>query len=319
MKYFNFSKSLAAITAGVLLLSSCDKVETPAKLGDAGQTIVKIMEADKRLINIELVSTSQVLNMVDIRRDIPNEAELNKTMKVIVKDDPGAVSDYNAANSTTFIPIPAAQYLIDAANPKVGTDYTVTMNPGEFAKWLKFSIPNALALDLNKTYAFGFSISTVDAGGKISNSAKTIVVEIGVKNQWDGVYRMKGKFYLHPTYGPLAGFETDKIELHTAGATALNQFCTIWGEYCQPFTVDAAGTLNRFGALGPQYVLNPTTNAVAITNNAPGNTTGLSALPAGVTNRYDPVTKTFYVSWGYLNAAGAARYFSDTLTFIRAR
>jgi Domain of unknown function (DUF1735) len=319
MKYFSFSKSLAALTAGVLLFSSCEKADDPEPLGDAGQTVVKIMEADYRLVNIELVSTVQVLNMVDIRRDIPNESELNKTMKVIVKDDPGAVSDYNAANGKSLIPIPAAQYLIDPSNPKVGTDYTITMNPGEFAKWLKFSIPNALALDLNKSYAFGFSISSVDAGGKISNSAKKIVVEVGVKNQWDGVYRLKGKFYLHPTYAAFAAYETDKIELHTAGATTLNQFCTIWGEYCQPFTVDAAGALNRFGGLAPQYVLNPVTNAVTVpAAGGPGNTTPMVAA-AGYTNTYDPVTKTFYIAHGYTNAAGALRFWADTLTFIRPR
>jgi hypothetical protein len=319
MKFLQLAKSLTALSVGALIFSSCDKVEQAAPLNGAGQTIVKFMEVDHRLINIELVSTAQVLNMVDIRRDIPNESELNKTMKVIVKDDPGAVSNYNAANGTALVPIPAAQYLVDAGNPRIGTDYTVTMNPGDFAKWLKFSIPNALALDLNKTYAFGFSISSADAGGKVSNNAKTIVVEIGVKNQWDGVYQLKGKFNLHPTYAPFPGYTTDKIELHTAGASTLNQFCTIWGEYCQPFPVDAAGTLNRFGGLAPQYVLNPATNAVTVPlAGGPGNTTGMVAAP-GFTNSYDPVTKTFYIAHGYLNAAGALRYWADTLKFIRPR
>jgi hypothetical protein len=318
MKYLSFSKSLAFLSAGVLLLSSCDKVDTPEPLASKGQTVVKFLGVEKRTVSVELINTVQVLNMVDVRRDVPNEAELGKTMKVVVQDDPGAVSTYNAANGTSFEPIPTALYTVDPSNPKVGTDYTVTMAPGEFAKWIRFRLPNALALNLNKSYAFGFTIASADADGKIQGDAKTIVVEVGVKNQWDGVYFMKSKFYLHPTYGAFPHYSTDKIELHTAGATTMNKYCTIWGEYAQPFPVDASGNLNRFGGLGLQFILNPATNAVTITDFAPGNTTAL-VFPAGSNNRYDPATKTFYINWGYLNAAGAMRYWGDTLTYIRPR
>jgi Domain of unknown function (DUF1735) len=311
MKYFNFSKSLAAITAGVLLFSSCDKVETPAKLGDAGQTIVKIMEVDKRVVNIDLVNTSQVLNMVDIRRDIPNEAELNKTMKVIVKDDPGAVSDYNAANGTTFIPIPAAQFTIDPSNPKVGTDYTITMNPGQFAKWLKFTIPNALAIDLNKQYAFGFTISTADAGGKISNSAKTIVVEVGVKNDYDGLYNLKG-FFFHPTNAALiGGYNVSDIELQTTGKFTNVMFWRGAGTFAHPIT--NGGVLTYFGTQSPVYDFNATTGAInSLVNYYAAGV--VYSFNAGYNQRYDVSTKTIYVSYGY-----SGRSFTDTIKYLGPR
>ena len=44
MKYLNFSKKLAAFAMSVLVLSACDKVETPDPIGDAGKTIVKLQQ-----------------------------------------------------------------------------------------------------------------------------------------------------------------------------------------------------------------------------------------------------------------------------------
>ncbi len=315
MKYFNFSKSLAAITAGVLLFSSCDKVDEPAPLGDAGQTIVKIMEVDKRVVNIDLVSTSQVLNMVDIRRDIPNETELGKTMKVIVKDDPGAVSDYNAANGTTFIPIPAAQFTVDPSNPKVGTDYTITMNPGEFAKWLKFTIPNALTIDLNKSYAFGFTISTADAGGKVSNNAKTIVVEVGVKNDYDGLYQLKGYFF-HPTNAALiGGFTVNDIELQTTGKYTNIMYWRAAGTFAHPIT--NGGALTYFLNQSPVYDFNPALPVLGLSNYYANIGVGgavVYAFNPGYSQRYDVSTKTIYVSYGY-----SGRSFTDTIKYLGPR
>jgi hypothetical protein len=319
MKLNSLFKPVALLAAGVVLLNSCDKVEKVETVGDAGPTIVKIRGVDKTLINVNLVSTPQVLNMVDIRRDAANTAELNKTMTVVIKDEPGAVSTYNTTHGTNFVPIPAALYTIDPSNPKVGSDYTVTLQPGEFAKNLKFNLPSALALDLNKQYAFGFSIKSVDAGGQISATDKTIVVEIGAKNQWDGVYRLKSKFFLHPTYGVFPGFESDKFELHTAGSSTMNKYWAEYAEYSQPFVIDATGALNRFGGLSLQFIINPTTNAITITNNGPDNTTALEAVTTGYNNRYDPATKTFYIAFGYRNAAGALRFWGDTLTYLRPR
>jgi Domain of unknown function (DUF1735) len=314
MKYLKLSKTLAALSVSAFLFSSCDKVDEPEPLNGAGQTIVKIMDVDKRTVNIDLVSTPQVLNMVDIRRDIPNETELNKTMKVIVKDDPGAVSTYNAANGTNYLPIPVAQYAIDPGNPRVGTDYTITMNPGEFAKWLKFTIPNALAIDLNKQYAFGFTISTADAGGKISNNAKTIVVEVGVKNDYDGLYSLKG-FFFHPTNAALiGGFSVNDIELQTTGKFTNVMYWRSAGTLAHPITNN--GALTYFLNQSPIFDFNPTTGAINSITNAyaavPGSV--VYAFNPGYNQRYDVSTKTIYCSYGY-----SGRSFTDTIKYLGPR
>jgi Domain of unknown function (DUF1735) len=198
MKYLNLTKQFPLILGAIALFSSCKKVENFKSIGDSGQTIVRLIDAGnetnisgKALINLELLTTPQSISMVRILREVPNAAELTKAMTVIVKDDAAAVTAYNTAHATTFVPLPAASYIVDAANPRAGGNYTVSLKAGEFAKDLKFTLPNASTLDLNLAYAFGFTITTVDAAGKISGDAKTIIVEVGVKNKYDGIYSVE--------------------------------------------------------------------------------------------------------------------------------
>lgn len=48
-------------------------------------------------------------------------------------------------------------------------------------------------MDPSRLYALGFTITGVTADSKISFE-KSLVVEIGAKNPWDGVYKMSGTF-----------------------------------------------------------------------------------------------------------------------------
>ncbi|MFZ4058470.1 MAG: hypothetical protein ACOYKE_10035, partial [Ferruginibacter sp.] len=99
MTYTKTLRTIIAIMALSAFFAACKKAKTYEPLGDAGQTIVKAIAAEApygyRVINIDLVSTPQVLNMLDVRRDVSNNSELNKPMTVIVTNDPGAVADYD--------------------------------------------------------------------------------------------------------------------------------------------------------------------------------------------------------------------------------
>ena len=221
MKYLNFSKKIAALAFSALMLNACDKVTTPTPLGDAGQIIVKAITDDGlvRTKNLDLKTTPQVVDLVDIRRDVSKSADLDKTMTVIVKENPGLVTDYNAANGTNFIPLPTANYTPDAT-PHVGTNYTVVLKPGEFAQYIRITIPNALAINLNNSYAFGFSIVSADAGGKVASKQKDMVVIIGVKNKYDGYYKVTGTLtdLANAALGPFLPFWTAAV-VTTGGVT----------------------------------------------------------------------------------------------------
>jgi hypothetical protein len=320
MTYTKTLRTIIAIMALSAFFAACKKAKTYEPLGDAGQTIVKAIAAEApygyRVINIDLVSTPQVLNMLDVRRDVSNNSELNKPMTVIVTNDPGAVADYNPA----MIPLPAGSYTIDASTPLVGNDYTLSFAPGEFAKQIKFTLLNANTLNLNSAYGVGFTITSIDGNGKIASTQKTVVVEIGVKNQWDGIYRCSFTNFhptANPTYGPLSN--TD-VELRTTGGNKVKIYWPDAGSYGNPAWLN--GGFSYFGSQEPEYTISGT-NAVTVQNSFLGAVT-FYTMGASYPNNYDPATKTFKVRWGYSYTVpgvfdATCREWTQELKYLRPR
>jgi Domain of unknown function (DUF1735) len=276
MKYLSLLKPLTYLSAGILLFSSCKKVGDIEPIGTAGQTIVKFIDPNgtgKSTLGLSLISTPQTIEMVEVVRDVPNETELNRAMTVIVSNDPGAVSVYNAANGTNLVPIPAAQYSVDASSPRVGNDYTLTMQPGEFAKSIKFILPNALSLNLNLAYAFGFTISTVDAGGKITSKPKTMVVELGVKNKWDGVYTVTGTMVDNANATFTGTYPLTFHLITTGGAT-----CSVYdpnlngGSFGHLFNANGVGSF--YGSFMPVVTFDANSNKILSATNYWGQGSG---------------------------------------------
>ncbi len=231
-------------------------------------------------------------------------------IRVTLVRDNAVVSEYNSLNGTSLVSIPVNNiYLLDdvvtfQAGQRIA-NFKVVFNPTR----------------LGGGTVLGVTIAKVEGdGATVINdiNQNRVVIEIGALNAYDGLYSLKGAFVGHPTYaGPFNAGAT--IELRTSGITSIDQFCTLFNEYCQPFSITPGDPtdLNRFGALAVTYTVNPN-NSVTISS-GPGNTTALEYSVAGYTNRYDPASKTFFVSYGYRNAAGALRQFIDTLTYVRPR
>jgi Domain of unknown function (DUF1735) len=162
--------SLFFLAFTVVAFTSCIKQEvTP--LGDEGKTFVKILgggsPANESNNFIDFIPTPQTILAVDIRRDAANNADLNKTVTVVVKDDTAAVR----AASSSYINFPTAWYTLKTDAVKsggVGGNYTMTFKPGEFAKQIYLVIPDATVLNPSNTYAMGFTVTTVDNGASIS-------------------------------------------------------------------------------------------------------------------------------------------------------
>ena len=192
MKYLNLKKQFAILAIVAFAFSACKKIKTPEPMGDAGQTLVKVMgggtPAGLSKNPVDFVAIPKTIVAADIRRNVANNSELNRVMHVTVKDDIALV----AANPG-YVLLPAAWYSIGAGTPKTGGsggNYSVTMNPGEFAKQIFITIPDATIFDPATVYALAFTITTADADGKIT-AEKSIIVEIGAKNivhedlKWD--------------------------------------------------------------------------------------------------------------------------------------
>ena len=297
-KFNPFGVAAIALLMGSVALTSCDKNE--GSLNGAGKTIVKLPQADEEIIIHALDYTPDIVDLVllDVRRDAPNEGELNKAIVVTIKNDTSVVGAYNRKNHTNYEELPAAAYVVDAGNPYNGKEWTVTFNAGEHAKPILIKL-DASKMDLSKQYAFGFTIA--DASGATIGSQRSALIQVGIKNQYDGVYSLTGTAN-HPTNATLIGpYGPDDFDLITAGEKSIQLGSN------HPWSAASGSGLPA--GYEPIYTIDAATNAVTVTNKA------VVAEPiAGTTNYYDPATRTIYAAWQYAGSGGY-RQFWDTLVY----
>ncbi len=244
MKIFFNHRILAISCFVVFAFISCEKVATSEAIGSAGQTFVKFNSGatpgafEKK--SIPFVNTPSIID-IDLQRLIPSASELNKKMIVIIKDDTAAVSFYNRDTVSTnpdrtnpdnqfLIKMPDNWYSGGTNSPKTGGDggnYTLTFNEGEFAKALQIVVADATLMDPSSSYGLAFTITSVDANGKISDK-KTIVVGIGAKNivhedlKWDFFrWNLTTQASTEPTIVRNSGFDGDAATLTTITGNAI--------------------------------------------------------------------------------------------------
>ena len=300
MKYLNLTKSLATIAMISLLFTACDKAKVATPLGDVGQTLVKILGGGTPSAlakkPVDFVATPTRLLVVELRRDVPSATELSKTMIVTVKDDTAAVRAANPA----YLLLPTSWFTVETDGVKTGGQggtWTFTFKPGEFSKEIYITIPNATLLNPSSLYGIGFTVLTADQGAKLSTQ-KSVVVEIGAKNSYDGIYAVTGPM-VDLTGSPftqwnnpaVAGFPAAnggawEAHLITSGAnTVFVADFTIWNGVCAHPMLNA-GANSGFGSFGMVVGFNPATGTIATLHNyygdpAYGGATSLGNPQAG--------------------------------------
>ena len=300
-------QQLLLISIASFLLISCEKDEEPfPPIESAEKTIIQLPEAEDgplKTLALELTAGVATIDLVEIRRDAANAAELNKTLAVKIKNQNALISEPSAGEINE---LPRNLYTSHIDNPFDGQYWTVTFKPGEFVKFLKINLDPSALINLSMRAGLGFQIAEAP-GARISASKNQIGVEISAKNQWDGLYRLDS-YTEHPTNPLLTGVcGPYEVPLITIASNKV-----IWG-----FTHPWANGSNSATPAGynPVFTINPTTNSVTVTDNSG---IGFENDPSYTNPRYDPATKKFYVKWRY-NAAGGFRMFTDTLTYLRSR
>ena len=166
------------------------------------------------------------------------------------------------------------------------------MKPGDFAKQIYITLPDATLLDPSSLYGLGFTITSADQGATIS-AQKSVVVEIGAKNDWDGVYAVTGPMvdvtnpafiqWNNPAYGdpfPQANGGAWELHLITAGASKVLMFDnTIWGAPFHPILNVAANS--GWGSYALYVNINPATGAIASIYNYYGEIANGGSGPPG--------------------------------------
>ncbi len=316
MQFENIRYKIFLSICAITLIVGC-KPEIAEQADGKGPTIVRMSPGSGfKLVPIDLVTTPQTFGLADIYRDVPGEAALNSTTKVVITEDAAVITAYNTAHNTSYIVLPTAAFMIDPSNPKVGNDYTLTFGPGEFYRQVKITVPNATVLDPNKKYALGFKIASVDNNGKISASDNELLVEVGLKNRWDGVYAVSGTM-VDLTTSTITGYYPLTWELRTTGSNTLAVYDK--GQGTQTHLITSGTLTSQYGTFGLNITIDPATNKILSVVNSFGqpSANGRSAAldPSGI-NAYDPATKTIKIKYFMLQPGTTVRTtFDETWVF----
>jgi hypothetical protein len=181
-------------------------------------------------------------------------------------------------------------------------------------------------------YAFAFSISSIsDPGFVLSRNYKNIVTVVGVKNRYDGNYKLRIKTVGWAAYDIADGLtgtwpsNADKTSIFmiTSGSNSVKFFDT-WGfgDYIQvAFTTGLAGATG-FGATAPKFIFNLETNELTnvVNDAAPdARNRAFRMNPAVTDSRYDPDQKKIFAAYIMSQDGRPDQYIYDTLTYVNSR
>lgn len=203
------------------------------------------------------------------------------------------VTAYNANQSKSFEMMPAGNYTLPTNE--------VVIKQGQSKATFNVTF-NTAAFDLTKSFVLPLTITSASSG-IVSGNFNTILLAVGVRNIYDGIYSYSGSIIRNSATGPdnaLGGtFSNFSRDLVTNSSPTQNTLVPLWKDGSTVGGID-----------GTYITVDPATNLVTVKST--GNAT-LKNTP-GEVNKYDPATKTFTLAfdWG---TAPATRIVKVTMVY----
>jgi hypothetical protein len=297
MKTFqNIFKVLTGVGFLGLVMVSC--LPEQESMGDAGQTLVKFTPADFKMIALDAKASAQTSDMFIVRKDASNNAALNKESIVVLKKDDALLTAYNTENGTTLVALPSTLCTISPA-PAANGDITLTFAPGDAAKLVTITIPDATKFDFSKQYALAYSLN-VTGEGIPSQAGNVVVVQVLVKNKFDGKYEVTGTL-VDLANSTITGNYPMSVNLVTTGALQVRfeePADLPWGSVIF-HSIQSGGAMSVYGAFGLLVNFDANNKVASVVNyygQPASNTRSAELDPSGV-NTFDPATKTIKIKY----------------------
>lgn len=313
-------KSLIAVASAGLLLASCLKNEDKYGLQEDSGTIVSEIfshnVADPNFVSVNPAPATETIDLLTVRFYAPRDKKPNADVKIKLRFNNTLIADFNSANGTHYLVMPANAYTL--SDPGLEVTVARSGNPGEYT--MKITV-NKNNLSLTETYALGFTIESVSEG-VISENAKNYLFVLGVKNKYDGRYRITGTFVDHAnaaftaayplewelvTNGPAQSVVYDNVQLGIPGYVFLN-----------------AGAPTYYGSFGLVINFDASDNVSSLTNyygQPSGNGRSAELDPSGV-NKYNAATKVVNIKY-WMNQPSVITphraSFNETWTYLGPR
>jgi hypothetical protein len=240
---------------------------------------------------------------------------LGRSIDVTFQKNPTLITDFNARYGTHFSELNADAYSIPTLKVTIPGDQNEAYIPIQLF---------TEKVDLSKENMLAFTMT--DASGEvIASNFAHMVFPIGVKNKYDGAYNARIKSVGWAAYGIADGttFSWPAGQLHvvTAGANSFTLWMNNLGwDFLPAFT--ASGGVTGFGATAAIFTFDNATNKLVNVDNTyadDGRGRDLVMNPSVTDSRYDPATKTLYLSFIMKQTGRPDQYFYDTLVYNRSR
>ena len=185
---------------------------------------------------------------------------------------------------------------------------------GEFIKEIKIKL-NPAGLDLSQKYALPIRLKNPANDYKISEANGFVLIQVIIKNEFDGVYLSTGERYNFSSVSAYGGWDGANVTvLGTPSAILPWEFETVVATRGAKTVAVHIG--NSDGGFGLMNLTVNSDNTVLI--EASGES-GLPVLPldgpGAPSSTYDPASRTFELFYKYTNANGTHRVLHDVLVF----
>lgn len=179
---------------------------------------------------------------------------------------------------------------------------------------------NTSLLDPTKTYAIGFSVTSVSKSGvSLPSNMKDVVFVFTIKNRFDGIYQ--ARFRMAPGADRAASWAGPyvypyDIEMITTGPNTVEMNNTAFGVGYHPLMTPS---VSGFGSTTPVFTFDDSNKLVSVENIWPGSTRSFRLNPAVTDSRFDPATKTIYAAIIMDQTGFEPLPIFDTFKFVKAR
>ena len=276
-------------------IASCEKTEIK---DGGGKTLVKIMDGggDPIVLPLDVNPAIEKILIADVRKDAVSESDVNTATTVTLTNTQAYLNAYNTAHGTDYVLLPTSAYTIapESGVTVSGTTWTVTLAPGQLARPIYITLDKT-QMDLSQQYAFGLKITQTSTGG-VSLAKGDAIVNVLVKNKYDGAYEVTGT--MADAGAALTGLFPMNYHLITTGEKTVAGFDPdYWVDFFIP--IINAGNVSGYGSFAPVFTFDANNNIIAVTNiygQPAGNGRYAQLDPSGI-NKWDPATRNIDVKF----------------------
>lgn len=322
--YINITFTCLLLTLG---LSSCLKdkeydngsIQSVHNSNGTNENVIEIQTSATDASNLLITAfdnsdNDTTINFVPVVLATANPAP--EDIHVTVSLNPTLVTDYNDENGTEYEIPDSSQYTI--INP--GGEVTIPKGSNTGYLQIKLKPSDFLGSD----WALGFTITNIDKPGYlISGNLKNGMVAFGIKNKYDGHYRVTANSpMVDAGNASFTGRYPMDVYLITQSGNSVAMYDNAIGTYAHSFS--NAGSLSYYGSFAPIFIFDDNGNVVSVVNaygQPAGNGRSAELDPSG-TNKWNPADKSIDVKY-WMNQPSVVSphrtYFDEHFTYIGPR